>query len=1184
MSAKTANKEMQSMDGNGAAAYVAYAFTDVAAIYPITPSSSMGEYTDEWAAHCKKNIFNQPVMVVELQSEGGASGAIHGSLSAGALSTSYTASQGLLLMIPNMYKIAGELLPGVLHVSARTVATHALSIFGDHSDVMACRQTGWAMLASGSVQEIMDIGGIAHLAAIKSSIPFLHFFDGFRTSSEIQKINVIPYDKLEKLLDYGALKKFRDKALNPEHPYTKGTAQNPDIFFQARESQNKFYDAVPGIVEDYMKKISGLTGRNYNLFDYYGCPDAENIIIAMGSVTETTEEVVDYLVSKGEKAGLLKVRLYRPFSEKHFIDALPPTVKRIAVLDRTKEPGAIGEPLFEDVKTVFYNNDKKPLIVGGRYGLSSKDTTPSQIKAVFDNLKQDSPKDRFTIGINDDVTHYSLKTGKEIITTPEGTISCKFWGFGSDGTVGANKNSIKIIGDNTPMYAQGYFEYDSKKSGGVTISHLRFGKKPIKSPYLVSYSDFVACHNQAYVSQYNLLKGLKKGGTFLLNCEWSIDELDEKLPAAMKKYLAENDIDFYIIDATRIAVDIGLGGRINMIMQAAFFKLANVIPLDDSVQYMKKAVVKTYGAKGEDVVQMNNKAIDQGVDAVIKVDIPQRWKDEVEIADIKAAQEPDHIKNMLRIINRHEGDSIPVSAFVGAESGSFKSGATAYEKRGIAISVPQWIKENCIQCNQCSYVCPHAVIRPFLLDEKEAASAPDGFETIDAKGKGLEGLKYRIQISYLDCTGCGNCADVCPAKEKALVMQHFSSQEKQKELWDFAVTIKPKENLMSADTIKGSQFRQPLMEFSGACGGCGETPYIKLATQLFGDRMMIANATGCSSIWGGTAPSTPYTLNSKGRGPSWANSLFEDNAEYGFGMMLGVNQLRDRLENLMKEMLDTGIDYKVKEALKEWISNKNNGQTSREVSEKVLDALSVTSFNDKKAQDIKNEILKLKDYLVKKSVWSVGGDGWAYDIGYGGLDHVLASNQDINIFVLDTEVYSNTGGQSSKATPKGSVAKFATSGKRVRKKDLGLIAMTYGYIYVAQIAMGANMNQTLKAISEAENYKGPSLIIAYATCINHGLRAGMSHAQLRQKQAVEAGYWHLYRYNPDAKLLGENPFKLDSKEPKESFRDFLMDEVRYSSLAKTFPDIAEKLFSEAEAEAAEKYRIYKSMADGNIIF
>ncbi|MBN1298486.1 MAG: pyruvate:ferredoxin (flavodoxin) oxidoreductase [Actinobacteria bacterium] len=1175
---------MQSMDGNTAAAYVGYAMTDVAAIYPITPSSSMGEYTDDWAAHCKMNIFEQPVMVVELQSEGGAAGSVHGALSAGALSTSFTASQGLLLMIPNMYKIAGELLPGVLHVSARTVATHALSIFGDHSDVMACRQTGWAMLASSSVQEIMDLGGIAHLSAIKSSIPFLHFFDGFRTSSEIQKIEVIDYDVFKKLLDHEALNRFRGRALNPEHPFTKGTAQNPDIFFQARESQNSFYDAVPAIVEDYMKKISEITGRTYNLFDYYGSPDAENIIIAMGSVTETAEEVIDYLISKGQKAGIIKVRLYRPFSVNHFLNVLPKSVKRIAVLDRTKEPGSIGEPLFGDVKAVFYNQDNKPLIIGGRYGLSSKDTTPSQIKAVFDNLKEKSPKDGFTIGINDDVTHYSLQVKDEIVTTPEGTISCKFWGFGSDGTVGANKNSIKIIGDNTDMYAQGYFEYDSKKSGGVTISHLRFGKKPIKSPYFVSNSDFTACHNQAYVNQFNLLKGLKDGGTFLLNCQWSKQELEEKLPGAMKKYLAEHNINFYIIDATKIAVEIGLGGRINMIMQAAFFKLANVIPIDDAIDYMKKAVVKTYGTKGEDVVQMNYKAIDRGVDAIIKVDVPERWSQEVEIADIKAAIEPDHIRNLLRIVNRHEGDSIPVSAFVGAEDGSFKAGATAYEKRGIAIDVPEWQKDNCIQCNQCSYVCPHAVIRPFLLDEAESKKAPEDFEMIDAKGKGLEGLKYRMQISYLDCTGCGNCADICPAKEKALVMKPFASQEKQKELWEFAMTVKPKENLVSADTIKGSQFKQPLMEFSGACGGCGETPYVKLLTQLFGDRMMIANATGCSSIWGGTAPSTPYTFNSKGRGPAWANSLFEDNAEYGFGMMLGVKQLRDRLENMINEMLIKTIDPDLQEALKTWIGNKNEGKSSIEISERVIELLSRSKFNDISTENLKNEILRLKDYLVKKSVWSIGGDGWAYDIGYGGLDHVLASNQDINILVLDTEVYSNTGGQSSKSTPKGSVAKFATSGKKVKKKDLGLIAMTYGYIYVAQIAMGANMNHTLKAISEAEAYKGPSIIIAYATCINHGLKAGMAHSQLRQKQAVEAGYWHLYRYNPDAKLEGANPFRLDSKEPKESFRDFLMGEVRYSSLMKTFPEMAEKLFSEAEVEAAEKYRIYKSMSDGNIVF
>lgn len=1176
------NQKMQSMDGNGAAAYVAYAFTDVAAIYPITPSSTMGEYTDEWAAYCKKNMFGQPVMVVELQSEGGAAGAIHGSLSAGALSTSFTASQGLLLMIPNMYKIAGELLPGVLHVSARTVATHALSIFGDHSDVMACRQTGWALLASASVQEIMDLAGVAHLSAIKSSIPFLHFFDGFRTSSEIQKIHVIDYENFKKLLDFDALKKFRDRSLNPEHPFTKGTAQNPDIFFQARESQNRFYEAVPEIVQDYMEKISNLTGRTYNLFDYYGAPDAENIIVAMGSVVETIEETIDYLNKKGQKVGLIKVRLYRPFSEKHFLKVLPKTVKKIAVLDRTKEPGSLGEPLFEDIKAVFYDKQIKPLIIGGRYGLSSKDTTPGQIKAVYDNLSLESPKQRFTIGINDDVTHYSLEVKENIDTVPEGTISCKFWGYGSDGTVGANKNSIKIIGDNTDLYVQGYFEYDSKKSGGVTISHLRFGKKPIKSTYFVYNADFIACHNQAYVRQFDLLKGLKDGGTFLLNCEWNEEELDDKLPAKMKKYLAEHNINFYIINATKIAQEIGLGGRINILMQAAFFKLANIIPLQDAVQYMRKAVEKTYGKKGEDVVKMNQLAIDKGIDLVVKVSIPESWRNAVEIEDIKKAQEPDIVKNFLRIVNRHEGDSIPVSAFVGREDGWFDAGTAAYEKRGIAINVPEWQKDNCIQCNQCAYVCPHAVIRPFLLDEKEAARAPKDFEMLDAKGKGLEGLKFRIQISYLDCTGCGNCADICPAKEKALVMKPFSTQEKQKELWDFAMTIKPKENLVSDDTIKGSQFKQPLFEFSGACAGCGETPYVKLLTQLFGDRMMIANATGCSSIWGGTAPSTPYTKNSKGKGPAWANSLFEDNAEYGFGMVLGVTQLRDRIESLMTEMINLPLEQKIKDILNEWIANKLNAEASKIASEKVLDALSVKQ-KDPRAEEIRNEILLLKDYLVKKSIWSFGGDGWAYDIGYGGLDHVLAANKDINILVMDTEVYSNTGGQSSKSTPKGSVAKFASAGKRVKKKDLGLIAMTYGYIYVAQIAMGANMNQTLKAFKEAESYNGPSLIIAYSPCINHGIKAGMQHSQLREKQAVESGYWHLYRYNPELKKLGQNPFKLDSKEPKESFREFLMGEVRYASLAQTFPDIAEKLFSEAEEEAKQKYAIYKSLDEGKLI-
>jgi len=985
-------------------------------------------------------------------------------------------------------------------------------------------------------------------------------------------------------VDNDAIKRFRDKSLNPDHPIARGTAQNPDIFFQAKESQNRFYEAVPQIVADYMKNISDLTGRKYNLYDYYGAPDAENIIVAMGSVTETIEETIDYLTSKGEKVGLIKVRLYRPFSQKHFLEVLPKSVRKLVVLDRTKEPGSLGEPLLEDIKTLFYNQSKKPVIIGGIYGLSSKDTTPSQMKAVFDNIKLDTPKDRFTVGINDDVTHYSLEVKDNIITTPDGTISCKFWGLGSDGTVGANKNSIKIIGDNTGLYAQGYFEYDSKKSGGVTISHLRFGKKPIKSPYFVSSSDFIACHNQAYVNQYDLVKGLKDGGTFILNCEWSPEELDEKFPASLKKYLAVHNINFYIIDATKIAGSIGLGNRINMVMQSAFFKLANVIPLDDAMKFMKKAVSKTYGSKGEEIVRMNIEAIDRGIDAIVKVEVPKSWKDAQEIADIKGAQEPDIIKNILRVVNRHEGDSIPVSAFIGAEDGRFTQGTAAYEKRGIAINVPAWVKENCIQCNQCSFVCPHACIRPFLLDEKEAKIAPQGFEMLEAKGKGLEGHKYRMQLSYYDCTGCGNCVEICPAKQKALVMQPFNTQEKQSALWDFAMKVKPKENLVSDDTLKGSQFKQPLLEFSGACAGCGETPYVKLVTQLFGDRMLIANATGCSSIWGATAPSMPYTINSKGRGPAFSNSLFEDNAEFGYGMLLSFIQQRNRIENLMKEaMLCLSLDQKIKDALNEWILYKDKGEESKIASEKVLDALSV-KIKDARAEEIRNEILLLKDYLIKKSVWAFGGDGWAYDIGYGGLDHVLASKKDINILVLDTEVYSNTGGQSSKSTPKGAVAKFATAGKQVKKKNLGLISMTYGYIYVAQIAMGANMNQTLKAFHEAESYNGPSIVIAYSTCINHGIKAGMSQSQYRQKQAVETGYWHLFRYNPELKEQGKNPFTLDSKQPKESFREFLNDEVRYSSLTKSFPANAERLFAEAEQDAKEKYEFYKKMAEGNMVF
>lgn len=1170
-------KTMKTMDGNMAAAYVAYAFTEVAAIYPITPSSPMGEYVDEWAAHGKKNMFGQVVIVSELQSEGGAAGAVHGSLSAGSLTSTFTASQGLLLMIPNMYKISGELLPGVFHVSARAIASHALSIFGDHSDIMAVRQTGFGLLASGSIQEIMDLAGVAHLSAIKSRVPFLHFFDGFRSSHEIQKIEVIEYEDFKKLLDWGALSEFRMRALSPEHPVTKGTAQNPDIFFQAKESSNRFYQKVPQVVAEYMDKISNLTGREYGLFNYAGASDAGYVIVAMGSVTDTIDETVQYLNKAGEKVGVVKVHLFRPFSVEHFLNSIPETVKKIAVLDRAKEPGAIGEPLYMDVKNAFCGVGRNPVIVGGRYGLGSKDTTPGQIKAVFDNLKSESPKNGFTIGINDDVTHTSLDVTEEIETTPEGTIRCKFWGFGSDGTVGANKNAIKIIGDNTDLYAQGYFAYDSKKSGGLTVSHLRFGKSPIKSTYLITGADFIACHNQAYVRQYDLLKGLKKGGTFLLNCQWNEEELEEKLPGNMKRYLSRNNIDFYIIDATSIAAEIGLGGRINMIMQAAFFKLAEVIPIDDAIKYMKEAINKTYGAKGEKIVQMNYQAVDRGIEALKKVKVPESWEDAIEEEDTAVAQEPDFIKNILRVMNRQEGDSIPVSAFVGVEDGTFPPGTTAYEKRGTAINVPEWQKDNCIQCNQCSFICPHAVIRPVLLTEEELKKAPEDFKTVAAKGKGFEQFAYRIQISPLDCTGCGNCANICPAKEKALIMKPLDSQMSQVKNWDFSTKIPVKENVMSADTVKGSQFRKPLLEFSGACGGCGETPYAKLATQLFGDRMIIANATGCSSIWGGSAPSTPYTINAKGKGPAWSNSLFEDNAEYGYGMVLAIKQMRNMIEDYIKQLYELNIGEQAKEILAGWLASKDEVEANRESTEKLLD-LFKKDFNDGKASELKNKILELKDYLIKKSVWVLGGDGWAYDIGFGGLDHVLASGENINMLVFDTEVYSNTGGQSSKATPLGAVAKFAASGKKVNKKDLGLMAITYGYVYVAQVAMGASHKQTLNAFIEAEKYNGPSIIIAYSPCINHGIYAGMGCSQLREKQAVDAGYWHLYRYNPELKISGENPFILDSKEPTESFIEFLMGEVRYASLTKTFPEIAEELFAKAEKNAREKYEKYRAMA------
>ena len=1168
-------RKMKTMDGNAAAAHVAYAFTDVAAIYPITPSSNMAENVDEWSANGQKNIFGQTVQVTEMQSEAGAAGAVHGSLSAGALTTTFTASQGLLLMIPNMYKIAGELLPGVFHVSARAIAGHALSIFGDHSDVMAARQTGCAMLASGSVQEVMDLAGVAHLTAIKGRVPFINFFDGFRTSHEMQKIEVLEYDELANLVDWEAVKAFRNRGLNPEHPYLKGTAQNPDIFFQAKEAANTYYAAIPDLVNDYMKEITKLTGRHYAPFTYYGAEDAENIIIAMGSVTETTEEVVDHLNAKGEKVGLIKVHLYRPFSEKYFFDVLPKTVKRIAVLDRTKEPGALGEPLYQDIRTLFFDKENAPLIVGGRYGLGSKDTIPAQVKAVFTNLKSEKPKNGFTIGIVDDVTNTSLPVEEDVVTAPEGTIRCKFWGLGSDGTVGANKSAIQIIGDNTDMYAQAYFAYDSKKSGGVTISHLRFGKQPIKSTYLIDQADFIACHNQGYVYQYDLVKGLKKGGTFLLNCIWSPEELEEKLPASIKKYIADNNINFYILNATKIASEIGLGGRINMIMQSAFFKLSQVIPVEDAIKYLKEAVVDSYGLKGDKIVNMNNEAIDRGVHALVKIDVPASWGSVVEEAAATVAQdEPDFIKNILRPMTAQQGDDLPVSAFVDMADGSFPMGTSSFEKRGIAVNVPEWYSDKCIQCNQCSFVCPHAAIRPFLLDEEEVKNAPEGFNTIKATGKEFDGLQYKIQVSTLDCTGCGNCVDICPAKEKAIAMMPLEPQvETQRENWEYARTVTDKSHLTNKFTFKGSQFAQPLFEFSGACAGCGETPYVKLVTQLFGDRMIVANATGCSSIYGGSAPSMPYCTNSKGQGPAWANSLFEDNAEYGYGMFLAVKQMRNKVTDLMTEALELNIAEELKDAFKAWLEGKDNAEASKKATYEMLPLLDAAKGND-----VIDEIIEKKDFLVKKSQWIFGGDGWAYDIGFGGLDHVIASGDDVNILVMDTEVYSNTGGQASKASPTAAIAKFASAGKRTKKKDLGMIAMSYGYVYVAQVSVGADKNQLMKAMKEAEAYNGPSIIIAYSPCIAHGIKAGMGKTQEQGKKAVEAGYWHLYRFNPELKDQGQNPFTLDSKEPTTSFKDFLLSEVRYDSLVKTFPEVADMLFEKSQKEANERYETYKRLA------
>ncbi len=1169
-------KVIKTMDGNQAAALASYSLTEVAAIFPITPSTPMAEDVDEWSAHGMKNIFGQPVRVSELQSEAGAAGALHGSLAAGALSTTYTSSQGLLLMIPDMYKMAGELLPAVFHVSARAISTHALSIFGDHQDVMACRQTGFALLASSNVQEAHDFAYTAHLCTIKSRIPFLHFFDGFRTSHEIQKIEVINEQDIIGIVDWQAIQAFRDRALSPEHPVVRGTNQNPDIYFQGREVANLYYQAVPDIVENYLQEIKRITGREYHLFDYYGSPDAEFIIVAMGSVCGTIEETIDYLMAKGEKVGVIKVRLYRPFSEKYFFQVLPKSVRKIAVLDRTKEPGAPAEPLCLDVVHMFSKSEIKPQIIGGRYGLGSKDTRPAQIMAVYDNLKQDQPKDGFTIGITDDVTHTSLPEGEPVKTNPEGTISCKFYGLGSDGTVGANKLAIKIIGDNTPLYAQGYFAYDSKKSGGTTISHLRFGKKPIKSTYWVFQADYIACHNKSFIYNYDLVKGLKPNGTFVLNCPWKPEELDRELPASLRRYIAENKINFHIIDAVKIACDIGLGGRINMIMQAAFFKLANVIPVDDAVNYLKESLAKTYGNKGQKIVDMNIAAVDRGIKSIQVVAIPQAWAT-AEAEDTPADDEPAFIKNIQRPMARNEGDDLPVSTFLGSEDGTFPMGTTAYEKRRIAVLIPEWQIDKCIQCNQCSLICPHATIRPFLLSDEELTKAPAAFRTKKPLAKGLKDFHYRIQIDPLDCTGCGNCADICPAPEKALIMQPAAPQTKaQAENWYFTCTVTEKNSLMDPKSVLGSQFRRPLFEFSGACPGCGETPYIKLITQLFGDRMMIANATGCSSIYGASAPSIPFTINTEGKGPAWASSLFEDNAEYGYGMYLGVKQIRDNLTNLVKQSLETPIPENLKVAFHEWLAGKDDGEASKAATAKVFAALGTMPESDKA---LVRAILAKKDYFIKRSQWMIGGDGWAYDIGYGGLDHVLASGDDINILVLDTEVYSNTGGQSSKSTPTAAVAKFAAAGKKIRKKDLGLMAMSYGYIYVAQIALGANMHQTVKALTEAENYQGPSLVIAYSPCISHGIKSGMGTSMAQAKKAVEAGYWHLYRHNPLLKEEGKNPFILDSKEPSGSFKDFILSEVRYAQLSSTFPDIADELFKVAEHHALERYQSYKRLTE-----